>query len=240
MLLALVLLIAGFFVSGTKGVTMIATGVTLGMLAGLELSVREHFAGYRSHSTVLAGFPAVVVLGVGFLAQGWPQAVNLVAGARRLRVGLLPAAGGVQAAFRGARLPVIAAGGAYECRAHLGERDPAGRDHVPGQPRALGRRARSAWLWVGAQVQAETGSVGLALFAMMVGMLVSVTMLVSVLGWLGRKHLELLELRGREIGETTPLEQVLVGSAAVAVIGFAVWFFGFSGSAPLPGLELSY
>jgi hypothetical protein len=75
-----VLLIAGFFASGTKGVTMIATGMTLGMLAGLELSIREHFAGFKSHSTVLAGFPAVVVLGIGFW-QEWPQAVSLLAGA---------------------------------------------------------------------------------------------------------------------------------------------------------------
>jgi hypothetical protein len=96
------------------------------------------------------------------------------------------------------------------------------------------------WLWIGAQLQAMTGSIGTALFAMMAGMLASVAVLVMVLGWLGRKHIELLELRGREIGQTTPLEQVLVGSAALAVIGFAVWFFGFSGSPPLPGLELSY
>jgi hypothetical protein len=75
---------------------------------------------------------------------------------------------------------------------------------------------------------------------MMAGMLASVVVLVAVLGWLGRKHIEILELRGREIGQTTPLEQVLVGSAALAVVGFAVWFFGFSGSPPLPGLELSY
>lgn len=96
------------------------------------------------------------------------------------------------------------------------------------------------WLWIGAQIQAMTGSVGTALFAMMAGMLVSVAILVMVLGWLGRKHIELLELRGREIGQTTPLEQVLVGSAALAVVAFAVWFFGFSGSPPLPGLELTY
>ena len=79
-LLAVVLLIAGFFVSGTKGVTMIATGMTLGMLAGLELSVREHFAGFKSHSTVLAGFPTILILGIGFW-QEWPQAVSLLAGA---------------------------------------------------------------------------------------------------------------------------------------------------------------
>jgi uncharacterized membrane protein YbhN (UPF0104 family) len=96
------------------------------------------------------------------------------------------------------------------------------------------------WLWVGAQLQAGTGSVGVALLAMLVGILASVAALVGLLGWLGRKHIEIQELRGREIGETTPLEQVLVGSAVIAVLGFAVWFFGFSGSPPLPGLEFSY
>jgi hypothetical protein len=79
-LLSLIMLIAGFFVQGTRGITMIVTGLTLGMLAGLELSIREHFAGYKSHSTVLAGSAAVVVLGLGFflLPTGWPQLFSLV------------------------------------------------------------------------------------------------------------------------------------------------------------------
>jgi uncharacterized membrane protein YphA (DoxX/SURF4 family) len=82
-LFAIIILGAGFFVQGTKGVTMIGAGLTLGMLAGLELSIREHFAGYKSHTTVLAGVAAVVTLGLGFflLPGGWPQGVNLVAGA---------------------------------------------------------------------------------------------------------------------------------------------------------------
>jgi hypothetical protein len=82
-LLSLFLLIAGFFVQGAKGITMIAAGITLGSLAGLELSVREHFAGYRSHSTVLAGAVTVVVVAVGFflLPRGWPQGVGLLVGA---------------------------------------------------------------------------------------------------------------------------------------------------------------
>ena len=33
--------------------------MVLGSLAGLELSIREHFAGYRSHTTVLGGAVAV-------------------------------------------------------------------------------------------------------------------------------------------------------------------------------------
>jgi hypothetical protein len=78
-LLSLVLLITGFLMKGTRGVTMLAAGITLGALAGLELSIREHFAGYRSHTTVLAGAPAVLVLAGGFFLGVLPIA-NLAAG----------------------------------------------------------------------------------------------------------------------------------------------------------------
>jgi hypothetical protein len=74
---------------------------------------------------------------------------------------------------------------------------------------------------------------------MMAGMVASAPVLIAGLGWLGRRHIELQEQRGRPIGRTTALEQVLVGSAVLAVIAFALWFFGWSGSPPLPGLELS-
>jgi hypothetical protein len=79
-LLSVGLLVAGFLVQGTRGITMIVAGVTLGSLAGLELSLREHFAGYRSHTTVLAGVPAVLIAGLGFflLPAGWPQGIGLV------------------------------------------------------------------------------------------------------------------------------------------------------------------
>jgi hypothetical protein len=82
-LLAIVLLVTGFLVQGTRGVTMIGAGIALGSLAGLELSIREHFAGYKSHSTVLAGAAAIVVLGLGFflLPSGWPQGIGLAVGA---------------------------------------------------------------------------------------------------------------------------------------------------------------
>jgi hypothetical protein len=81
-LLALVLLIAGFFVQGARGATMIGAGIALGSLAGLELSIREHLAGYRSHSTVLAGAPAVLALGVGYIVLPTRLVgVNLLIGA---------------------------------------------------------------------------------------------------------------------------------------------------------------
>ncbi len=56
------MLVVGFFVGDGRGAVLIATGLALGSLAGLELSIREHFAGYRSHTTLLAGAAAVATL----------------------------------------------------------------------------------------------------------------------------------------------------------------------------------
>jgi hypothetical protein len=73
-LLAIVMLVLGFFIQGDRGITLIGAGIALGSLAGLELSIREHFAGYRSHTLVLAGAPAVLILGLGFfLPAGAPR-----------------------------------------------------------------------------------------------------------------------------------------------------------------------
>jgi hypothetical protein len=70
-LVAIVMVIGGFIVSGTRGAVMIGTGLALGSLGGLELSVREHFAGYRSHTLLLSAAAAVAVLaGLFFLAPG--------------------------------------------------------------------------------------------------------------------------------------------------------------------------
>jgi hypothetical protein len=81
-LLGLGLLVAGFFVQGGRGATMIAAGVALASLAGLELSIREHLAGYRSHSTVLAGVVTVIALGLGyFLLPTGLLVLNLLIGA---------------------------------------------------------------------------------------------------------------------------------------------------------------
>jgi hypothetical protein len=61
-LIGLVMLIAGFATGGARGGTMIAVGVALGALAGLELSIREHLAGYRSHTVLLSGAVAIAIL----------------------------------------------------------------------------------------------------------------------------------------------------------------------------------
>jgi hypothetical protein len=90
------------------------------------------------------------------------------------------------------------------------------------------------WLWIGSLVQAETGSVGNAILAMMCGMAVTIGVLVAFLSWLNRRHVEVRATLGRDVSGTTALEHVLVASAALALVGFVVWFFGFSGSEPIP------
>jgi hypothetical protein len=80
-LIAIVLGIVGIATWGERGRIMIACAAALGSLAGLELAIREHFAGYRSHSTVLAGGVAVAALAVMFFAGARTQFVMLVVGA---------------------------------------------------------------------------------------------------------------------------------------------------------------
>jgi hypothetical protein len=80
-LVALVMLVIGFVAGGTRGATLLGTGLVLGSLAGLELSIREHFAGYRSHTLLLSGALAVaLVLALYYLAD-LPPAASLAAGA---------------------------------------------------------------------------------------------------------------------------------------------------------------
>ena len=61
--------------------TAIGAGVALAGLGGLEVAVREHFAGYRSHTTLLAGAAFVLVTGLVFYVAGQILAVALGCGA---------------------------------------------------------------------------------------------------------------------------------------------------------------
>ena len=66
-LTGIVMLVLGLFVvEGTRGAILIASGLALGSIGGLELSIREHFAGFQSHSLILAGVPALITLGLLF------------------------------------------------------------------------------------------------------------------------------------------------------------------------------
>ena len=90
------------------------------------------------------------------------------------------------------------------------------------------------WLYVGSHVQAKTNSLGAALAVMMVGVIVSIFVLVSCLGWLNHRHSQLREARGLDNHGQTALEGVMTVSAMIAIVGFTTWFFLFSGSSPLP------
>jgi hypothetical protein len=72
--------VAGFVTGGRKGGVMLAAAAALGSLGGLEISIREHFAGYRSHTTLLAAAPAVLAQGGLFFARA-PQWAMLGAAA---------------------------------------------------------------------------------------------------------------------------------------------------------------
>jgi hypothetical protein len=63
-LLGIVLAIGGMIsgVEENRGRRMLGAGIALGSLAGLETAIRDHFAGYRSHTTLLAAFLAIVAL----------------------------------------------------------------------------------------------------------------------------------------------------------------------------------
>ncbi|MBS1862460.1 MAG: hypothetical protein JSS68_12195 [Actinobacteria bacterium] len=60
---------------------LIGVGVGLAAVGGMEVAIREHFAGYRSHTTLLAGFVFVVVVGVLFYVAGLVLAYALPIGA---------------------------------------------------------------------------------------------------------------------------------------------------------------
>ncbi|MGZ4268757.1 MAG: hypothetical protein ACXVFN_06215 [Solirubrobacteraceae bacterium] len=79
-LLGLVLIVWALVGGGDRRPTMLAAGVILGGLAGLELSVREHFAGFRSHTAILAGACAVLVAIPLYIFTAVPQLVILAAG----------------------------------------------------------------------------------------------------------------------------------------------------------------
>jgi lysylphosphatidylglycerol synthetase-like protein (DUF2156 family) len=61
--------------------TAIGIGVALAGLGGLEVAIREHFAGYRSHTSLLAGAAFVLTTGLAFYAAGQILAVALAIGA---------------------------------------------------------------------------------------------------------------------------------------------------------------
>ena len=73
-LAGLILIGIGLF---TGDPALLLGGLLLGSLGGLELSLREHFAGFRSHTTLLAGVGAVAVALLTWFGAGLPFAASL-------------------------------------------------------------------------------------------------------------------------------------------------------------------
>jgi hypothetical protein len=106
------------------------------------------------------------------------------------------------------------------------------------------------WLWIGSQIEGAT-NLGIALPASMVGSITTIILLSWFLSWLNRRHIEwrlrrdpaAAEAWDRAGDDERPsggvLEPMIVGSAALAVVLFAVWFLFFAGTSPVP-LNLGY
>jgi hypothetical protein len=77
-LAGIVMLAIGIF---GKSPVAIGVGVILAGLGGLATAATEHFAGYRSHTTLLAGTVFVIVVGALFYLAGLILAVCLGMGA---------------------------------------------------------------------------------------------------------------------------------------------------------------
>lgn len=56
---AIGLAVAGAIVRGHAGGVLLVGAALLGSVAGLEVALREHLGGYRSHTTLLAGVGAI-------------------------------------------------------------------------------------------------------------------------------------------------------------------------------------
>lgn len=67
--LGIVLILWGAF-KGSDGARFVAAGLVIAGLGGGELALREHMAGYRSHSSLLAGVAAFVVVTAVALGLG--------------------------------------------------------------------------------------------------------------------------------------------------------------------------
>ena len=70
-LVGIVLIVVGAItgLDSDRGRLALLCGLVLASLGGLDTALREHFNGFRSHSSLLAGLPAVLVAGALFFAR---------------------------------------------------------------------------------------------------------------------------------------------------------------------------
>jgi hypothetical protein len=95
------------------------------------------------------------------------------------------------------------------------------------------------WLYLGSQIQGVTESVGAALGAMFVGVLITVTVMASLLARLSDVYRANCVARGNADPGHAVLEGVLVVSAGITLTAFVIWFFFLAGASPIPiGVQL--
>ena len=95
------------------------------------------------------------------------------------------------------------------------------------------------WLWIGSQIQGSTSSLGAALGAMFIGVIVTISALAVLLSKLSNIYRANRMARGLDDPGHFVLEGVLVVSAGVTLTAFVVWFFLFAGASPVPiGIQL--
>ncbi len=90
------------------------------------------------------------------------------------------------------------------------------------------------WLWVGSQIQGATQSLGTALAAAFLGVVVTVTVVASLLSRLSDVYRANCLARGLNDPGHVMLEGVLVVSAGVTVAAFVIWFLFLAGTSPVP------
>ena len=95
------------------------------------------------------------------------------------------------------------------------------------------------WLWVGSQIQGSTQSLGAAIGAAFVGVVLTIALLALLLAKLSNVYRANCQARGLDDPGHLVLEGVLVVSAGVTLAAFVVWFFFLAGANPVPiGIQL--
>ncbi len=94
-----------------------------------------------------------------------------------------------------------------------------------------------AWLWIASRIQAATSSLGAAMGAAFVGVLVTIAATIPLLSWLSRTYRRQRIARGLDDTGNLALEIVMVTSAGLALAVFSAWFFLFSGASLFPLLS---
>jgi hypothetical protein len=92
----------------------------------------------------------------------------------------------------------------------------------------------AAWLWIGSQVNHETGSVSVGILVAFLGMLFTIMSTLALAMRLDRAW-KLVRRAGGHEQKQGMLERIFVISMAIAGIAFAVWFLVIQG----PGSELA-